>query len=168
MILEYDCGECPLKKQSRIILVFFGDNDPEIEKVFLSSQDHFFNSIHEELPVVPIILSRYEPIPGNLPHHNKYRVFFSALQKITGNIVIEITDSEFSDSEHSRQIFCYGQADCRGMLSMYRFRKEAHNTMVLLEHVRKYMLKVMAMACTIDTCHDNEMYYFASPASCIY
>ena len=156
MMSKYDGGQYPIKKQSRIILVFFGNNDPEIAKVLLSSLDHFFNCILEELPVIPIISCRHEPIPRNIPLHNQYRVFFSALQKINGNIVIGITDIEFSDSAHSRQVFCYGHVDGRGMLSMYRFRKEARNKKVLLERVRKYVLKVLALACTVDTCPDKE------------
>jgi predicted Zn-dependent protease len=156
MMSKYDGGEYPVKKQSSISLVFFGDNDPEFKKILLGSLDYFINSIHDELPVVPIILSRYEPIPRNIPFHNQYRVFFSALQKINGNIVIGITDTEFSDSGQSRGVFCYGQVDGRGMLSLYRFRKEAHNKEVLLERVRKYILKVLALACTVDTCPDTE------------
>ena len=152
MMSRYNGYEYPIKKQSRIILVFFGDNDPEIEKVLLSSLDHFFNSILEELPVIPIILCRVEPMPKNIPLRNQYQVFFSALQKINGNLVIGITDTAFADSEQSRQVFCYGQVDGRGMLSLYRFRKEAHNKKVLLERVRKYILKVLALACTVDTC----------------
>ena len=108
MMSEYDGDKYPIKKLSRIILVFFGDCDPEIEKILLHSLDHFIHSVLEELPVVPIILSRYEPIPRNIPLHNQHRVFFSALQKIDGNIVIGITDTEFSDSEQSREVFCYG------------------------------------------------------------
>ena len=42
MMSKYDGGQYPIKKQSRIILVFFGNNDPEIAKVLLSSLDHFF------------------------------------------------------------------------------------------------------------------------------
>ena len=155
MMSKYDGGQYPIKKQSRIILVFFGNNDPEIAKVLLSSLDHFFNCILEELPVIPIILCRYEPVPKNLPLRNQYQVFFSALQKINGNIVIGVTDTEFGDSVQSRQVFCYGQVDGRGMLSLYRFRKEAHNKKVLLERVRKYILKVLALACTVDTCPDT-------------
>jgi predicted Zn-dependent protease len=156
MMSEYDGGGSPVKKQSRIILVFFGDKDPEIEKVLLSSLDHFFTSIHEELPVIPVIFCRYEPIPKNIPLHNQYRVFFSALQKINGNIVIGITDIEFSDSDQSRRMFCYGQVDGRGILSLDRFLKEACNQKVLLERVRKYILKVLALSCTVDTCSDRE------------
>jgi len=156
MMSEYDGSEYTVKKQSRITLVFFGVNDPEIERVLLSSLDHFFTSIHENLPVIPIILCRHEPMPGNIPLHNQYQVFFSALQKINGNIVIGITDTVFADYEQSRQVFCYGQVDGRGMLSLYRFRKEVHNKKVLLERVRKYILKVLALACTVDTCPDTE------------
>jgi predicted Zn-dependent protease len=155
MMSDYDGGNYPIKKQSRIILVFFGDSDPEIQSALLGSLDRFFTLIHEELPVIPVILSRYEPMPGNIPLHNQYRVFFSVLQKIDGNIVIGITDTAFADSEQSCQIFCYGQIDGRGMLSLYRFRKEAHNRKVLLEQVRKYILKVLALACTVDTCPDT-------------
>jgi predicted Zn-dependent protease len=155
MISESDGGEYTEKKQSRIILVFFGDNDPEIEKVLLNSLSHFFTSIHEELPVIPIIVYRHDPMPKNIPLHNQYQVFFSALQKINGNIVIGLTDTEISGSVQSRQVFCYGQVDGRGMLSCYRFRKEAHNKKVLLERVRKYILKVLALACTVDTCPDT-------------
>ena len=153
---RYNGYEYPIKKQSRIILVFFGNNDPEIEKVLFGSLDHFFTSIHEDLPAIPIILCRHEPMPRDIPLHNQYRVFFSALQKIKGNIVIGITDTALVDSEQSCQVFCYGQVDGRGMLSLYRFRKEAHNRKVLLERVRKYILKVLAMACTVDTCPDAE------------
>ena len=156
MVSEYDRNECPLKKQSRIILVFFGNNDPEIEKILFGSLNHFFTSIHEDLPVIPVILCRHEPMPRDIPLLNQYHVFFSALQKINGNIVIGITDTAFADSEQSCQVFCHGQVDGRGMLSLYRFRKEAHNRKVLLERVRKYILKVLAMACTVDTCPDAE------------
>jgi predicted Zn-dependent protease len=155
MMSEYDRNGCPLKKQSRIILVFFGNNDPEIEKVLFGSLDHFFTSIHEDLPIIPIIVCRYEPMPGVIPLRNQYQVFFSALQKINGNLVIGITDTAFADYEQSCQVFCYGQVDGIGMLSLYRFRKEAHNKKVLLERVRKYILKVLAMACTVDTCPDT-------------
>jgi predicted Zn-dependent protease len=156
MTSEYNGSEYTIKKQSRIILVFFGVNDPEIENVLLNSLDHFFTAIHEDLPAIPLIACRHEPIPRNIPLHNQYRVFFSALQKINGNIVIGIMDIEFSVSYQSRQMFCYGQVDGRGMLSLYRFRKEAHTKKVLLERVRKYILKVLAMACTVDTCPDTE------------
>jgi predicted Zn-dependent protease len=155
MMSEYNGSEYTEKKQSRIILVFFGVSDPEIEKVLLSSLDHFFTSIYEELPVIPIILCRHDPMPKNIPLRNQYQVFFSALQKINGNIVIGLTDTEFGDSVKSRQVFCYGQVDGRGMLSLYRFRKEAQNKKVLLERVRKYILKVLALACTVDTCPDR-------------
>ena len=47
---KFDVSEYPVKKQTRIILVFFGDNDPELEMILLGSLDHFFNSIYEELP----------------------------------------------------------------------------------------------------------------------
>jgi predicted Zn-dependent protease len=154
MTSGYNGSEYTVKKQSRIILVFFGDNDPEIEKVLVNSLDHFFTSIHEELPVIPIIVCRHDPMPKNIPLRNQYQVFFSALQKINGNIVIGLTDTEISDSVQPRQVFCYGQADGRGMLSLYRFRKEAHHKKVLLERVRKYILKVLALACTVDTCPD--------------
>jgi predicted Zn-dependent protease len=156
MMSEYDGSEYAVKKQSHSILVFFGVSDPEIEKVLVNSLDYFFTSIHEDLPAIPVIACKYEPMPKNLPSHNQYQVFFSALQWINGNIVIGITDTAFSDYEQSRQVFCYGQVDGRGMLSLYRFRKEAHNRKVLLERVRKYILKVLAMACTVDTCPDTE------------
>jgi predicted Zn-dependent protease len=153
---EYDGSEYTEKKQSRIILVFFGVNDPEVEKVLVNSLDHFFTSIHEDLPAIPVIACRHDPMPVNLPLHHQYQAFFSALQKINGSIVIGITDTAFSDYEQSRKVFCYGQVDGRGMLSLYQFLKEAHNKNVLLDRVRKYILKVLALACTVDTCPDLE------------
>ena len=64
MMSEYDGSEYTVKKQSRITLVFFGVNDPEIERVLLSSLDHFFTSIHEDLPVIPLVGIRGTGLQG--------------------------------------------------------------------------------------------------------
>ena len=155
MISRYDGGEYPIKKRSRIILVFFGNTNPDLEEVLENSLKQFIDSIQEDLPVNPRILCRYESMPRNIPPHNQHRVFFSALQKINGNIVLGITGTEFYDPQLSRNVFCYGQVDGRGLLSTYRFRKETHNPRLLLERVGKQVIRVLAMACTVDSCFDS-------------
>jgi predicted Zn-dependent protease len=156
MISRYDGGEYPIKKRSRIILVFFGDTNPDLEEVLENALKQFIDSIQEDLPVIPHILCRYEPLPRNIPHHNQHRVFFSALQKINGNIVIGITGNEFYDPQLSRNIFCYGQVDGRGLLSTYRFRKETTNSRMFLERLGKQVIRVLAMASTVDSCFDSD------------
>jgi predicted Zn-dependent protease len=156
MISRYDGGEYPIKKRSRIILVFFGDTNPDLEEVLENSLKQFIDSIQEDLPVIPRILYRNEPLPRNIPPHNQHRVFFSALQKINGNIVLGITGSELFDPLLSRHVFCYGQVDGRGILSTYRFRKETNDSRLLLERLGKQIIRVFAMACTVDSCFDSE------------
>lgn len=156
MISGYDGGEYPVKKRSRIILVFFGDANPEIEEVLVSSVKQFIDSVLVDLPVNPRILSQYEQIPKNIPLYNQHRAFFSALQKINGNIVLGITGTEFFDPFLSRLIFCYGQVDGRGMLSTYRFRKETGDPRLFLERLGKQIIRVLAMACTVNSCFDGD------------
>ena len=156
MISKYDGGEYPIKKRSRIILVFFGDTNHDLEEVLENSLKQFIDSIEEDLPIIPRILCRYEPMPRNIPHQNQHQVFFSALQKINGNIVLGITSTEFFDPQFSRHVFCYGQVDGRGMLSTYRFRKETNNSRLFLERLGKHVIRVLAMACTVDSCFDSD------------
>jgi len=156
MMEKYDGGEYPVKKRSRIILVFFGGTNPDLEEVLQNSVKQFIDSILEELPIIPLISSRYEPLPRNIPLHNQHRVFFSALQKINGNIVLGITTTEFFDPLLSRNVFCYGQVDGRGMLSTYRFRKETSDPRLFLKRLGKQVLRVLAMACTVDSCFDSD------------
>jgi predicted Zn-dependent protease len=156
MISRYDGGEYPIKKRSRIILVFFGDTNADLEEVLENSLKLFIDSIQEDLPVIPNILCQYESMPRNIPPQNQHRVFFSALQKINGNIVLGITGTEFFDPQFSRHVFCYGQVDGRGLLSTYRFREETHNPRLLLERLGKQVIRVLAMACTVDSCFDTD------------
>ena len=156
MISRYDGGEYPIKKLSRIILVFFGDTNPDLEEVLENSLKQFIDSIKEDLSVIPRILCRYESMPRNIPPHNQHRVFFSALQKINGNILIGVTVTEFFDPQLSRYVFCYGQVDGRGMLSTYRVRKETNNSRLFLERLSKHVIRVFAMACTVDSCFDSD------------
>jgi len=156
MMSKFDGGEYPIKKRPRILLVFFCKSDPELEEVLTRSLTQFIGSILAELTEVPDFFCQYEPVPKSIPLCNQHQVFFSALQKINGNIVIGITDAEFSDPLLSHLVFCYGQVDGRGMLSTYRFKKETHNPRLFLERLGKQILRVFAMACTVDACFDSD------------
>ncbi len=156
MMYKFDGGLYPKERTPRILLVFFGDIDPFIEEVLTRSLTQFISSILADLAEVPDFFCRYEPVPKFIPRYNQHRVFFSALQKINGNIVIGVTDSEFYSPVLSRYVLCYGQVDGRGMLSTYLFRKGTHNPLLFRERLSKQILRVFAMACTLDSCLDSE------------
>jgi predicted Zn-dependent protease len=156
MMSRFDGGAFPREKTPRILLVFFGDCDPVIEEVLTRALTQFIGSILGELREVPDFFCRYEPVPKFIPRYTQHRVFFSALRKITGNIVIGVTDTEFYNPVLSRHVSCYGQVDGRGMLSTYPFRKETHNPRLFRERLNKQVLRVFAMACTVESCLDSE------------
>ena len=143
-----------VKKKPGVILVFFGNIKQDIQDTLAESLERFFYNLREDLPVLPVISRRHLPLPQGIPAQNQQTVFFSALEQVTGNLRIGITDTGFYNPSLGRFLFSYGTVAGRGLLSSYRFSEETNSRLRFLERMGKQVIKTIALASTVDSCSD--------------
>jgi predicted Zn-dependent protease len=150
-----DGGERP-SHHPMVALVFFEEHDQELKDALLESLEQFFDWLNGELPVQPRVLVWNASNPENIPDNNQDIVFFPVIEQANGNIILGVTGTGFYDTSLPRFVFSYGSWKGRGLLSTYRFRKETKNRVLLLDRLRKQIIKTLAMACGLGSCSNPE------------
>ena len=148
-------GECPSNHPS-IALVFFEEHDQELKDALLESLEQFFDGLKGELPAQPWFSIWNAQNPENIPAHSQDTVFFPVLEQANGNIILGVTGTGFYDPSLHRYIFSIGSWKGRGLLSTYRFRKETNNRVLLLDRLRKQIIKILAQGCGLSACSNPD------------
>jgi predicted Zn-dependent protease len=151
----YDGVEIP-GKHPTVALVFFEERDHELKNALLESLEECFAWLDGEIPSRPKFSICELPNPKNIPSQNQDAFFFPFLDQANGNIILGVTGVGFYDPSLPRFIFSYGRWNGRALLSTYRFRTETTSRSLLLERLRKQIIKTLAMACGLGPCSNPE------------
>lgn len=151
-----DGGFCNITPEKNTVsLVLFGRIEPDLKDTLLQSLETFLHTLRGDLRVRPVVVCRHEEEPGEIPPMHQETAFFSALGRMSGSILLGVTNTGLYNPALSRHLFSYGYADGRGVLSTYRFRKETTGRMLFLKRMEKQLVKTLALACTLDSCTDT-------------
>jgi predicted Zn-dependent protease len=140
------------KRKPLITMVTYGKINQDLSNHLYESLYKFLQSIDDELECTPEINLIQMPNPRIEEHGKEEEVFLKELDKITGKIVVGVTEIGIYDMVVSRNIFGFGKPGA-GLLSSYRFRESSPKKMK--ERLGKEIIKVFGLAVDVWHCRNE-------------
>lgn len=140
------------KRKPLVTLVTYGKINQDLSNHLYESLYKFLQSIDDDLEYTPEISVIQMPNPRIEEQGKEEEVFLKELDKITGKIVVGVTEIGIYDRGISRNIFGFGKAGA-GLLSSYRFRESSPKKMK--ERLGKEIIKVFSLATDVWHCRNE-------------
>lgn len=151
-IMEKFDGAMIKKRKPLITMVNYGEINPNLSEHLKDSLYQFLQSIGDDLEYTPEINVIHMPNPQIQEKGKEEEVFYRELDKISGKIIVGVTEIGVYDNYISRNIFGFGRVGT-GLLSSYRFRKSSPKKMK--ERLGKEIIKIFSLAADVGHCKNE-------------